>query len=667
MRIVLAGLGAIAVAVVLRALDLAVVRADEFAQRARGQHRKLVELIPHRGDIVDRSGQLLAESLNVPSLFVRPHKLGRDRERLPDVARVLGMSLAAVEERASRPRKFVWLKRHAQPAEHEALMALGLAGVGALFEPRRFYPHGPLAAHVIGFVGTDAEGLGGIERRFDALIRGTRRVISVERDGLGREFVRGGATEGPGSGSRVELTIDVRIQGAVEQALAEGVKRARAAGGSAIVLDPATGEVLALANVPSFDPNDPRDWARRDGLQRMDNRAVTTPFEPGSTFKIFAAAAALEERLVRPDELVFCENGAWQVGKWTINDAHPHGTLSVAEVIQFSSNIGIAKIAERLGRERFGAYLRRFGFGQRTGIELPRESPGILRDPATWTRVDLVVQSFGQGIAVTPLQMAAAYAAIANGGELVRPHVVRRIVSPTGEIQRETVHKPLRRVLSPQAAEIATALLRRVVEGRGGTGGRAQLDAFPVAGKTGTAQKVVPGERGYSSKRIGSFIGFVPADAPRAVIFVVIDEPTGVSYGGLVAAPVFREIAAATMHILGVPPRMPAPPDTTLGVRQATARGRDRARLLPVRPETLAGAEVSSVPPAPEIELAGRTPSFLGLSLREALTRAHAEGWTVEIQGRGWVAGQAPPPGAPASPDRRLALQLDAGVAGAQP
>lgn len=667
-RVVLAGFGILGAVIVWRAVDLSLIRAGAYQQRAQRQHRQLVRLVPQRGDIVDRNGRLLAESVDVPSLVLDAKVFG-DHARLPEVARLLGMPLDDVQRTAAKSRHGLWLKRQVRHAEHDAVMALGLRGIRSVMEPRRFYPHGALAAHVLGHVDIDARGGSGVEQWFDALIRGTPETLVLERDGLGRPFARDGLVGPPRSGSRVELTIDARIQGAAERALAAGVERARAAGGTAIVLDPDTGEVLALANVPSFDPNDRSTLV----AARIRNPAVTSPFEPGSTFKIFAAAAALEERLVRPDELVFCENGAWQVGKWTINDAHPHGTLSFAEVIQFSSNIGIAKVAERLGRERLGSYLRRFGFGERTGIELPGESPGIVRAPSTWTRVDLVVQSFGQGIAVTPVQMVAAYAAIANGGNLVRPHLVRRIVAPNGEVQREAVHRPLRRVLSPRTAEIATALLRRVVDERGGTGGRARLDTFPVAGKTGTAQKVVPGKSGYSGKRIGSFIGFVPADAPRAVIYVVIDEPSGVTYGGVVAAPVFREIAAATMHTLGVAPRVPAGPEPPAGVVTAAARGRSPARTPPAARRGPAEgavertAAVASVPPVPGPEPADATPSFLGLSLREALTRAHAGGWAVEIEGQGWVAGQEPPPGAPPSPDRRLALQLTTWPGGAHP
>lgn len=640
-----------------RAVDLTVVRGPEFARRAARQHTKRMALVPHRGEIVDRNGDILALSLNVPSIYVRPRELGAEgRARLPEVARALSLSPAWVQEQVDKGQPFVWLKRQALPRELEAVRALGVPGVDYFDEARRVYPHGALAAHVLGFVGTDAQGLGGLERRFDRDIRGEVQTIDVGRDAHGRAFLRtdgvqaGGAQAGPPRGSRVELTIDATIQAAVERELALGVENAKAAAGIAIVLDPWTGEVMALANVPTFNPNDRGQWGDRRNKDRLRNRAVTDPFEPGSTFKAFLAAAALDLGVVTPSERFFAENGAYKVGKWTINDAHPHGWLSFAEVIQVSSNIGCTKVGLRVGSERYHEYLRRFGFGEPTGVELPSESGGIMRPLSKWTRIDLTVQSFGQGISVTPMQMAAAYGAIANGGTLMRPHLVRRIVAPDGRVTYENGPRPVRRVLGEQAARTTTELLRRVVEEKGGTGGRAKLDDFSVAGKTGTAQKVSPGSRGYTSKRIGSFVGFVPADHPRAVIVVSIDEPTTATYGGVVAAPVFKAIAQQTLKVLGVsaPAHPEPPPAPAPAVRPARRSG-----IVPV-------ADVAPVPSAAELIEAGepRTPSFLGLSMREALTRAHAEGWAVEIRGSGWVAGQQPPPGAPLADDRRLALEL---------
>jgi len=375
---------------------------------------------------------------------------------------------------------------------------------------------------------------------------------------------------------------------------------------------------------------------------RIRNRALTDPYEPGSTFKAVLAAAAIEEKVVSPAEMFFCENGRFQIGKWTVHDSHPHAWLSFAEVIQYSSNIGATKVADRLGRERYYRYLQAFGFGTRTGIELPGETPGIMRPVDTWAHIDLAVHSFGQGVSVTPLQMVAAFAAIANGGTLMRPYLVRRTLTPEGVPTFENAPTPVRRAISARTAQTVTALLRRVVEERGGTGSKARLDDFPVAGKTGTAQKVNLETGGYSSKRIGSFVGFVPADAPRAVILVLIDEPETSSYGGVVAAPVFRAIADAVLKQMGVTPtRPPAPPPAQLVAVPRTPKVTRRAPAVPP-------------PPAEPVGM----PSFLGLSLREALTRAHAAGWDVRVTGTGYVHDQVPAPGAALDPERRLALRL---------
>ena len=349
-----------------------------------------------------------------------------------------------------------------------------------------------------------------------------------------------------------------------------------------------------------------------------------------------------------PGELFFCEHGRFQAGGRTIHDAHPYGWLSFAEVIQFSSNIGATKVGERLGRDRYHRYLRAFGFGNRTGIELPGETPGIMRPVESWSRIDLATLSFGQGVSVTPLQMATAFAAIANGGTLLRPYVVRRIVAPGGEVVLENEPTAVRRVISTRSARTTTELLRRVVEEEGGTGTKARLEEFPVAGKTGTAQKVDPTTGGYSSKRIGSFAGFVPADEPRAVILVLIDEPSTSSYGGVVAAPVFRAIAAAVLKRLGVEPPAPTVVARAPGAVPATPRAKPASREA----ATPANAE---------------TPSFLGLSLREALARAQASGWQVRVTGTGYVAAQEPLPGTPLLSIRQLALRLAPGEAVAAP
>ena len=630
------------VLVAARALDLAVLRGPALARLAAMQHHQRIELLPHRGPIVDRSGEPLALSVDVPSIYVRPRELAAHASasdgRLASLAAALHMPVRALRAKLQSRQPFVWLKRQALPREARAIGRLGVPGVYAVTEGRRFYPHGSLAAHVLGFVGVDSQGLEGLEQRFDRVIRGEPQYLEFDRDARGREMFTGGVQAAPDHGGRLELTLDAGIQEATERELHNGVAAARAVGGAAVVLDPATGEVLALANVPTYNPNEPGDWTDKRWRDRVRNRAITDPYEPGSTFKAILAAAAIEERVVTPGELFFCERGRFQTAGRAIHDTHPYGWLSFAEVIQYSSNIGATKVGERLGRERFHRYLRAFGFGDRTGIELPGETPGIVRPVQRWTHVDLATLSFGQGVSVTPVQMAAAFAAIANGGTLLRPFVVKRVVAPNGEVVLENEPTAVRRVVSTRSARTTTELLRRVVEEEGGTGTKARLEDFPVAGKTGTAQKVDPSTGVYSSKRIGSFVGFVPADEPRAVILVLIDEPATSSYGGVVAAPVFPAIAAAVLKRLGVEP--PAP----IVVARAP-----RAPEKPGPKPASRRAAASSV---------AETPSFIGLSLREALARAQASGWEVRVIGTGYVAAQEPLPGTPLLAERRLALRL---------
>ena len=620
-----------------RAVDLTVVRGPDFAARASTQHTTTIRLVPHRGPIVDRGGDLLASSLNVPSIFVRPRQLGADDlARLPQLARALGMPLPAMKAKLASGAPFVWLKRQAMPQEADVIAQLGISAIGQIDEARRFYPHGQLAAHVLGFVDVDSQGLAGLERRFDKQIRGEAQEIEVARDAHGRVFFRGALAEGALEGDRVELTLDAHVQAVTERELAAGVEAARARAGAALVVDPTSGEVLALANYPTFNPNDPGDRSGRQWRNRSRNRILTDPYEPGSTFKGILAAAALDRGVVRPSDGLFCENGSYRYANRVIHDVHPHGWLTMAEAIQFSSNICATKIADKLGKERYYQYLRDFGFGQRSGIELPGEEPGLLRNVSTWARIDLATHSFGQGVSVTPVQLVSAFGTIANGGTLMRPFLVRRVVGPTGEVVLENRPTPVRRVIKPETARVATEILRRVVEERGGTGTKARIDGYPVAGKTGTAQKVTPGARGYSGKYIGSFVGFLPADAPRAVILVMIDEPAGRGFGGTVAAPVFQKIGLAVMRALGVEPEGPT----------------DVVPLPPSEP----AVEVADVEPA-MVAGADGTPSFLGLSMREALSRAHEGGLVVSARGSGYVVAQQPTPGSPLG-DRRLALEF---------
>lgn len=627
----------------VRAVDLTVVRGPHFAQQAARQHRQKVTLTGQRGQILDRDGELLASSLSVPSLYVRPGQLPKDPGVVRKLAHAVELPEAEVRARLARPQPFVWLKRHAKPRDRDRLEALGLPGTGSIPEPRRFYPHGTLASHVLGFVNVDSVGQEGLERAFDERIRGERLELVEERDARGRAFtVVEGAQRLPQAGSTVELTLDADIQAVAERELAAGVEAARAVGGVAIVLDPDTGGVLALASVPTFDPNVEVTQRSPVWRKRTRNLAVSSVYEPGSTMKAIFAAAALEDRLTAPDRQYFCENGSFRFANRVIRDSHPHGLLTFAEVIQYSSNICTSKVAAQMGAQRWYRHLRAFGFGQPTGIDVPAEGGGILRPVESWAQIDLATHSFGQGVAVTPLQMVTAMAAVANGGTLMRPHIVRRVVAANGKVLEQRKPVAVRRVVSEQVARTTAELLRRAVEEKGGTGSRAKVDDFHTAGKTGTSQKAKEGARGYSHKRIGSFVGFVPVEAPRLVALVLIDEPSTTSYGGVVAAPVFRAIATEALRILDVVPQGEPP--------------------LEAAPEPLPVQQVRRRPSVDtaltELATADGTPNYLGLSLREALTQAHAAGWNVDVDGSGYVTAQRPLPGAAPGAERHLALTL---------
>lgn len=621
------GIAVLLVMVAVRIVHLTLTDSPGLARMARQQQREQVQIAAHRGAILDRHGETLASSVDRPSIFLRPRQIN-DRGKAQRALATLGFRPQQVAAKLDSDSQFVWLKRAASPRQRDLVEALKLDGVGDVTEARRFYPHESAAAHVIGIAGVDLQGLEGIERYYERDLRAEPRTLEVERDARGREILTDGV-EAPQEmqGASVQVTLDLGIQDVTERALERGVRESHAHAGTAIVLDPWTGELLALANLPSFDPNH-----RASAItSRRRNRAVTDFYEPGSTFKPLLAAAAIEHGVVRPDEMIFCENGRYPVGKWTIHDHGSHGWLSVAEILQVSSNIGASKIGERLGRDRFFGFLSALEFGHPTGIDLPGEVGGMLRPRSDWSRIALITTSFGQGVAVTPLQMVRAFAAIANGGLLMKPYVGMRAVAPDGEVVWE--HRPtvVRRVMRPETAATVTTMLERVLDD-GGTGMKARVAGFRVAGKTGTAQKIEERTGHYSPHaRIASFIGFLPAEAPRLVILALLDEPETSTYGGIVAAPIFAEIAAGAMERLGV--GAPAPP----ALQEAAA-------------------DVPEPPPPPSAPLG--MPSFIGLSMRSALERARDLGWAVQIVGSGYVASQTPPPGASAAPGKALTLSL---------
>lgn len=635
-----------------RAVQLTVLQGEALTQRASRQHRQAVPMTAQRGAIVDRDGEVLALSRESAAVYLRPREWSAAPDAMAAVARLLDLPHDAMLQRVSAPAPFVWLQRQVPLERWSAIESMNLPGIGSEPARQRIYPQAALAGQVLGFTGVDGHGLEGIERALDAELRGEVEAVVVGHDARGRQFVLGEEWGSlPRAGAQIELTIDAGLQRVAEAELERAVRQYRAKAGTLVALDPATGEVLAMATVPRFDPNavgaaTPDQWR---------NRPVTDCYEPGSTFKAFLAAAALDAGVVRPTDRIACENGSWAVANRVIRDAHPHGVLSFADVIAQSSNIGTAKVAERLGRERFGRMLREFGFGAPTGIDLPGEAPGLLRPVERWRHINLVTTAYGQGVAVTPLQLTRAFGALANGGRLMRPYIVRRITGPDGEVRYAGHAHPEGQVLSPQTAATVTGLLVGVTEN--GTGKQARIDGFTVAGKTGTAQKVEPHSGRYSARdRMSSFVGYVPAEDPALVILVVIDTPRTATYGGVVAAPVFRAVAEYGLARRGV-----LPSGTRL---RADAAGQPVHRSGPAARAPREADSPSLLPAsATEIELpeSGGLPSFLGLSMRDALVRAHEEGWDVRLEGSGYVVGQDPPPGA-APTDRRVTLRFGSDV-----
>ncbi len=635
----LAGFAAAFCALAVRAAQLTLVDREELQNRARRQHTRVLALEPRRGSIVDRAGEALGLTRESVDIFLRPGQVRAGDRDLARLADILELPVDVVVSRARSAAPFVWLARQVSPERWGNVVALKLEGVGREQTRERVYPRGPLAGHVVGFTNLDGEGIEGIERRFEHELRGEGTSYSVERDAWDRRNLASmdGRTPVARGGAHVELTLDAGIQHVAETELEDAVNRFAAKAGTAIVLDPRSGEVLAMANVPRFDPNhfrgaDPSGWR---------NRAITDMYEPGSTFKAILAAAALSHGAVVPNEVIDCEGGSFRIGRRTIHDHHRYDLLTFADVIANSSNIGCAKVGSRLGADRLHAAFAEFGFGQKTGIDLPGETSGLIRPRGSWAPIDVATASFGQGVAVSPLQLVAAFAGIANRGAMMRPFIVRRVFDERGAILHERKPTLAARVVEPAVAATVADLLTRVVEQ--GTGGRAKVAGFAVAGKTGTSQKIDTVRGGYhATDRIASFVGFVPAERPALAILVMVDTPRRDStYGGVIAAPVFQRIAEYALGQVGVyakeVPMFEQPRPT------------GEAELL------LAAYSPLGVTSTDFVAALEGTPSFIGMAMRPALVRAQQRGWQVRVDGSGYVVSQDPAPGAP-EPDGLLNL-----------
>ncbi|MCP3162606.1 penicillin-binding protein [Myxococcus qinghaiensis] len=631
-----------------RAVQLQVFEQEKLRGMAQDQYVRQIEIPARRGDIFDRRGTPLAQSVEVDSIWVDPSMLPDVRQAARSLAKALKVDPDELGARLARSKRFAWVKRQAKPQEVAAVKALGLPGMGFTKEPKRFYPQRELGAHVVGMVGMDGKGLEGLELAFEDELSGQNSRMSGFRDAKGRKLLVQGALDPlERQGAAVTLTLDRHLQYVAEKSLAKAVEEAKGVAGMVVALDPKTGEILALANHPRFNPNTPESITR--GTVR--NRGALDTFEPGSTTKPFVVATALEEKAITEESVFFCENGAWRVGRHTINDTHPYGWTAPRGILQVSSNICMAKIAQVLGREKMVAGYHAFGFAERTGLALPGEGRGVIPFPKA--EVSLATQSFGQGMTATAVQIAAAYGALANDGVLMRPYLVTKVVDPDGVVLLENRPTEVRRAVSAKVANQVVSMLESVVV-KGGTAPKAAMEEYRVAGKTGTAQKADPVARGYSDKRIASFVGMVPAEDPRIVILVVVDEPKTDVYGGLVAAPAFKEIATAAMAHLAVPPsRTVAPGVAMAAASPVPVAAKPVAKATePARP---ALEEAVSESPEPGTV---RVPDVQGAGGREAVVKLLAAALEPQVLGSGRVVSQTPAAGSLVEKGARVTLEL---------
>ena len=633
----------VALLVIVRAFHVQIATGDRLREMAEDQHLRHLRVSPRRGAIYDRHGAELAVSADVDSVYANPRRL-KAMEQDPQtvarrIAKVLDVDYQRLAKRLAADRYFVWIERQVTPNEATRIRELDIPGIELMTEARRYYPNRHLAAHLLGFADIDGRGIEGIELAYEDRLRGSDRRVEAIRDRRGHVvFADGMEDDRTIQGQSVVLTIDKAIQHIAERELALGVRTFEARGGSVVVMDPSSGEILALANYPPFNPNEPS----KHPIAHRRNRAVVDRFEPGSTVKPFTMAAALASGAVKPNQSINCENGVTRLGGRLLHDAHPYEWLTPTQILAYSSNIGIAKIALDLGKKDLYRGFRRFGFGEPTGLGVPGETAGILRHYRRWYEIDTAAVSFGQGMSVTNVQLATAMSAIANGGRLMQPMLVRRMSDGHGAIIEENKPRVRRQVVPRRVAKLVGQMLTAVTE-PGGTAMEAAVDGYLVAGKTGTAQKADYVHGGYAKdKWLASFIGFAPADRPSVVISVVIDEPVIAHYGGTVAGPVFRRIAEVTLRHMGITPEG----------RQAVLAKKKEQQIAVVETETAPEEE-----PVEKGESA--VPDVRSLPLRQAVIALHAESLVAQVQGSGLVVSQEPAPGKAVSHGSVVRLQLE--------
>jgi cell division protein FtsI (penicillin-binding protein 3) len=643
-------------AIEARLVYLQVVAHEDFMTRADRQQLRTVTPPAKRGDIFDRKGRLLAYSVDADTIASVPNAIDNPADVAARVCAALdGCNSERRQQFAktlSKRAPFAYVARQVTPDEARRVKALGLPGIMLLKESRRYYPNSELAAHVIGYVGIDNVGLGGIESAYDSQIRGRAGKVLLQTDNL-RNAMFSRVETPPTAGADIELTLDQYLQYVAERELRTGVEENRAEGGTAIVMDPWTGEILALANWPTFNPN---AFGRVDDDVRR-NRAIQTLYEPGSTFKIVTASAALERKVITPDSLIETSPGFITFpGRKPIYDTHHYGTLAFTDVIVKSSNVGAIKVGLKVGPDVLTQYVNRFGFGQTLGPDFKGETAGIVWSADRLDASALASVSMGYQVGVTPLQMASAVSSVANGGHLFQPRVVRAFIKEGRRV--DVPAKEMRRTIEADTAATVTTIMEQVVER--GTAKAAQIEGFTIAGKTGTAAKLVNGHY-QTSDYNASFVGFIPSRKPRLTILVVIDSPHAKGHtGGAVSAPVFKRIAEAAVTYLGIPPNLNPPPPVLVARRDVDADG--DAVPQPTRTAAILSATVE---PARN----GLMPDLRGLSAREALRLLSKIGLTARMSGDGFVIDQLPLPGAAVLRGETSTLKLGRrfAAAGGQP
>jgi cell division protein FtsI (penicillin-binding protein 3) len=628
-----------------RLVYLQIIAHADLAERAVRQRQHIVKAPGKRGDVLDRRGRVLATSVDADSIYAVPSAIDDPSATATRLCQALGdcsnRELQVLGDRFGKHGQFAWARRQVSPDAARRVAALNLEGVGFVKESKRFYPNKELAAHLLGYVGVDNSGLNGVESAYDSRIRGRDGDVLVNTDARRHAFNRFGRP--PTSGSSIELTIDQYLQHVAERELHTGVVENRAAGGSAIIMNPRTGEILAMANEPTFNPN--VFGAAVEGDRR--NRAVQDLYEPGSTFKLVTASAAIEENVMGIDALIDTSPGVIRVGSSEIHDTANHGVLSFSDVIADSSNVGAVKIGFKVGTERLSRYVQRYGFGHPVSPDFPGESPGIVWSADRWTDSALAHVAIGYQIAVTPLQMLTAVSSIANLGQYVEPRIVRALYRDN----RRFVVEPrvVRRSVSADTAATLTGIMETVVEH--GTAKAAQIPGFTIAGKTGTAAKLLNGRYSKSDYN-ASFVAFVPSRDPAIAIIVVMDLPhhQTLYYGGTVAAPVFKRIAEPALRYLGIAPTVNREPPVLIARR-------DEGSQVP---------GIFAEAPAPTVNLvtdeaAGTVPDLRGMSGRDAVRKLVTLGLSPHVTGDGVVVSQDPPPGAPFDESDVCRLLLDRG------